>query len=124
MKQWAHDELHDLIGKKPALKKKFDTGPSFNDLHEWFEQIHRMVGVFAEVTGCRSIEDAIMLVLEIEGYVSQYHDTRKGWLGIEGLEKGKHKESLAVIEKFYTDNHLCHSPGGRVYKCYCEQNNK
>ena len=119
MKEWTHDELHEIIDSNQELKAKSDEVhalPSPTSFEEAESRKMQMMGIYAEAIGCSQAQVAQNAVKEVYDYLKSHFS----WGDGHKLSEDDW-EAINGIARIYSGKQMCHSPKGNDFVCYCDE---
>jgi len=122
MKEWSHDELHQLMNADPRLKDKSNkvySMPAPVSLDEWGEQKHRMMQIYAEAVGCKQFADAANFLDNVLEHIKKHCSSLEDWKSVASLPE--HRDTLQTLGETFKAQKKCCSPEGNDYVCYCDE---
>lgn len=123
MREWGHDELHELIDSSESLRQKSDTIHSLaptDSLHGNRERKVTMIEIFAEAVGCKHAESAVRSVWEVFNYIAEHCSSWTEWKKAASSDETL-LDAIDALSTSYSARCLCHSSEGNNYICYCNK---
>lgn len=121
MKEWSHEELHQTMDSTPQLKKLSDYVHGLPKAQSWedaVDQKKQMIVIFAQAGGCQQIAVAQEAVREVFVFFQTQYVTFENYTN-PGSNDPSTGRAIREISDRYRRKHLCHSPLGNNYLCFC-----
>lgn len=119
MKEWTHEELHELMEKDPEIKLRSDEVhkiPETDDLTQRERNKILMMAIYADSISCNDVRGAQQMIRDVFAFVKNDYEDWAEW-GISSTDQDF--EKIAEISAKYQIKNICHSPKGNNYICYC-----